>query len=468
MSTIVTRAGKSAPLTHDEMDANFTNLNTDKIESILAEPLDTNDNAIKNTSGSNGVVEFTTKAKITENIADYSLLIDNQNTQGLGIKIKAGDDAFAGSLAILSVADKDDTLAFTVKASGEVIVYDNLTVDDVYISSPSAGQMQISTLVGDDLNITTNAGTLSLNSINWPASDGSADQVLKTDGSGNLSFISQTVLNDETDPTLGAELDLNGQLVTDNSRNYQVQGNQASPSGDNYDSFNNTNRVHGVVNVTEIDTPTNRVHSHPRLTKITAGADSSNTSNGNAGRIRGAYVETVYDLNSYDNTTQGFGRGQNGMFISSMTKNNDSANGASALSQQTGITVTNQFKSDSTGGLTVTDARCINMEPNINNNGSGGSCVVTNQYGLFYNSVNDGPGVSAYTNEYSFYGNVQQASMYNKGGFELPSYTVSELASWTNKRTGTMAYCTDETGGAVPVFWDGTNWRRMTDRNIVS
>lgn len=33
MATIVTRAGKGAPLTHVEVDANFTNLNTDKLES---------------------------------------------------------------------------------------------------------------------------------------------------------------------------------------------------------------------------------------------------------------------------------------------------------------------------------------------------------------------------------------------------------------------------------------------------
>jgi hypothetical protein len=33
MSTIVTRAGKGSPLTHDEVDANFTNLNTDKLQS---------------------------------------------------------------------------------------------------------------------------------------------------------------------------------------------------------------------------------------------------------------------------------------------------------------------------------------------------------------------------------------------------------------------------------------------------
>jgi hypothetical protein len=33
MATIVTRAGKGEPLTHVEVDANFTNLNTDKVES---------------------------------------------------------------------------------------------------------------------------------------------------------------------------------------------------------------------------------------------------------------------------------------------------------------------------------------------------------------------------------------------------------------------------------------------------
>ena len=33
MATIVTRAGKGSPLTHAEVDANFSNLNSDKVES---------------------------------------------------------------------------------------------------------------------------------------------------------------------------------------------------------------------------------------------------------------------------------------------------------------------------------------------------------------------------------------------------------------------------------------------------
>jgi len=37
MSTIVTRAGKGSPLTHTEVDANFTNLNTDKAGYVAGE-----------------------------------------------------------------------------------------------------------------------------------------------------------------------------------------------------------------------------------------------------------------------------------------------------------------------------------------------------------------------------------------------------------------------------------------------
>lgn len=56
---------------------------------------------------------------------------------------------------------------------------------------------------------------------------------------------------------------------------------------------------------------------------------------------------------------------------------------------------------------------------------------------------------------------------YLYSGVELPSYTVSGLpsaSSWARR----MVYVSDETGGAVPAFSDGTNWRRVTDRNIVS
>jgi hypothetical protein len=61
----------------------------------------------------------------------------------------------------------------------------------------------------------------------------------------------------------------------------------------------------------------------------------------------------------------------------------------------------------------------------------------------------------------------KQSSVFS--GFLLPaSHTVSQLQVGIGQAGGAIAYCTDESGGAVPVFFDGTNWRRMTDRAIIS
>jgi hypothetical protein len=53
----------------------------------------------------------------------------------------------------------------------------------------------------------------------------------------------------------------------------------------------------------------------------------------------------------------------------------------------------------------------------------------------------------------------------------LPSYTVASVpasADLPNASEAWLIYVTDETGGAIPAFWDGTNWRRVSDRIIVS
>jgi hypothetical protein len=48
----------------------------------------------------------------------------------------------------------------------------------------------------------------------------------------------------------------------------------------------------------------------------------------------------------------------------------------------------------------------------------------------------------------------------------LTSYTTTTLPAAT--LAGQMIYVTNESGGAVPAFSDGTNWRRVTDRAIVT
>jgi hypothetical protein len=48
------------------------------------------------------------------------------------------------------------------------------------------------------------------------------------------------------------------------------------------------------------------------------------------------------------------------------------------------------------------------------------------------------------------------------------SYTVATVPSASTAGAGAMIYVSDEVGGGVPAFSDGTNWRRVTDRAIVS
>ncbi len=55
---------------------------------------------------------------------------------------------------------------------------------------------------------------------------------------------------------------------------------------------------------------------------------------------------------------------------------------------------------------------------------------------------------------------------YINGLPRAPAYTVAAVPSAAN--VGTLIYVSDETGGAVLAFADGTNWRRVTDRTIVS
>lgn len=55
----------------------------------------------------------------------------------------------------------------------------------------------------------------------------------------------------------------------------------------------------------------------------------------------------------------------------------------------------------------------------------------------------------------------------NDAPMKLVSKTVAQLATLVSS-AGAMVYCSNESGGAVPAFYDGTNWRRVTDRAVVS
>lgn len=54
---------------------------------------------------------------------------------------------------------------------------------------------------------------------------------------------------------------------------------------------------------------------------------------------------------------------------------------------------------------------------------------------------------------------------------DLPVFTVAQLTGTevpASSRPNGLVMVSDETGGIVPAFSDGTNWRRVTDRAVIS
>jgi len=83
------------------------------------------------------------------------------------------------------------------------------------------------------------------------------------------------------------------------------------------------------------------------------------------------------------------------------------------------------------------------------------SATTTSDSGLITDSV---------ANSYDL-GEITTSGIIYPTQFVLPSFTVSTLPSVSP--AGQMLFVTDDTGGAVPAFSDGTNWRRVTDRGII-
>jgi hypothetical protein len=150
MSTIVTRAGKGSPLTNNEVDANFTNLNTDKLESA-----DLSGYALLTGATFTGDVEG------TEFIG--SLRGNNIFKAQAGEALSKGDAIYisgiSGNTPIVSLADADN--AAKIPAFG--VAADNATLNsavDVVTYGAISGVDTSGFTLGDTLYVGTTSGQL--------------------------------------------------------------------------------------------------------------------------------------------------------------------------------------------------------------------------------------------------------------------------------------------------------------------
>lgn len=82
------------------------------------------------------------------------------------------------------------------------------------------GQSIVSVSAGNIAITPDTTGSIILDGLSWPQADGSADQVLKTDGAGQLSWTANSgsgiaSVVDDTTPQLGGQLDVNGFALGD-------------------------------------------------------------------------------------------------------------------------------------------------------------------------------------------------------------------------------------------------------------
>ena len=101
MSTIVTRAGKGSPLTNTEVDSNFTNLNTDKVESITS----ADGSVVVSTSG--------TTRDLSVGIAGSTATLISQ------VRNQTGATLTKGTLVYISGASGNKALVSKALATGD-------------------------------------------------------------------------------------------------------------------------------------------------------------------------------------------------------------------------------------------------------------------------------------------------------------------------------------------------------------
>jgi uncharacterized protein YjlB len=277
--TIVTRAGKGAPLSTTEGDSNFTNLR-DATFSVLANGV-TVSNELNSSfeieagtgitvAGNNTSKKITiTNSKLLSgetaptlgadlDVATFKIVTTSSNRNieldphGTGVVAVTGPMTISGNLTVngttttvnsttVDIADKNITLAKgsanKAAAGGAGITIDLGTDGQAGFEYVQATDRFLfdRTIAGSFFsNAASNfsGGTVNLGSVgNVTITGGSADYVLKTNGSGVLSWVAQSAggiatVSADTTPSLGGNLNVNGNsIVSLSSANINIAPN---------------------------------------------------------------------------------------------------------------------------------------------------------------------------------------------------------------------------------------------------
>jgi hypothetical protein len=190
MSTLVTRAGKGSPLTHNEVDTNFTNLNTDKVEKTSA--------AITGGTIDNTVIGSTTPADATFTTltatgqtslggatGSESVRILSPVATGSFVQIQSATDSFVEFRAA-GTTSSNNSLGFISRGTGAIGFFtNNSTSTQQFRVAPTASAVNYVQVTG---NVTTSRPVISAQ-----GSDANIGLNLASKGNRSISLLTNSV-----------------------------------------------------------------------------------------------------------------------------------------------------------------------------------------------------------------------------------------------------------------------------------
>jgi len=270
---------------------------------------------------------------------------------------------------------------------------------------------------------------------------------------GGLTIANSTISADRSDENLILQTAGAGKVVVNDTLSVDtVELNNISSADSSAIQINDGVNISGVLSANTIDTNT------------ISSADSSAIQINDAVNISGTLSVNNIDTNTISSVDSSAVQVDDNLNISgTLTVAGDFVVGnfiTNTISSNDSTAVTVSDNLDVSGTLLVnTISSADSSEIKISSALSVGGAVSTDT--LDTNVITAGDSSTLQVND-----SVQISDNLTMGGMlTLANRTVAELNLLT-PATGSMAYCTNESGGAQPVFYDGTNWRRLASGDM--
>lgn len=190
-----------------------------------------------------GLTTTSTKISLTSNTNDIGFDVNEEN-----INIQNLSGAPSGTVVGTSDAQtltkktltnaRIDTALLDINGNEIInVTATSSAVNEVTLANAATDNGPTISATGDDTNIDLNinskgTGNIVLNGQKWPTTDGNANQVLKTDGVGNLSYTYIDILTIDTTTTTDATEKTISTIPTSNNHAYLVEANIIAISSD--------------------------------------------------------------------------------------------------------------------------------------------------------------------------------------------------------------------------------------------